>query len=124
MINIQRLSANAGNAYWETGISLVHWMVIGTWDLNATMLSFTDRVRHVVAAIPWGRTLTYKEVAEAAGRTRACRAVGNILAKNFDPVIPCHRVISSNGGLGGYNKGKERKRFLLKQEGFRKMPNS
>jgi O-6-methylguanine DNA methyltransferase len=78
--------------------------------------TFADRVRLVVARIPKGETMTYKEVAERAGSPRAFRAVGNILNKNYDPNIPCHRVVRSDGKTGGYNRGAERKRELLREE--------
>jgi len=79
--------------------------------------SFRKAVLEVVRRIPKGKALTYKEVAAWAGRPGAYRAVGNILSKNRDPKIPCHRVIRSDGGLGGYNRGAKRKAFLLKKEG-------
>jgi len=80
---------------------------------------FTERVRAVTAEIPRGKTLTYGEVAAKAGNPRAARAVGMILSKNFDPKIPCHRVVRSDGSLGGYNRGVARKQQLLKSEGAR-----
>jgi O-6-methylguanine DNA methyltransferase len=80
---------------------------------------FTKKVHVVVSKIPRGKVLTYKEVARRAGNPRAHRAVGNILNKNFDPKVPCHRVVRSDGGLGGYNRGTNRKRAILKREGFR-----
>lgn len=61
--------------------------------------------------------MTYKEVAAKAGYPNASRAVGSILATNFDPKIPCHRVIRSDGGMGGYNRGIENKLAILKKEG-------
>lgn len=62
--------------------------------------------------------MTYKEVAEAAGRPKAWRAVGNILNKNKDTnKVPCHRVIRGDGAAGGYAFGEAKKRRLLKQEG-------
>jgi len=78
--------------------------------------NFRERVYKVVAGIPAGKTLTYKEVAESAGSPRACRAVGNILNKNYDLRIPCHRVIRSDGKTGGYNGGAEKKREILDKE--------
>lgn len=78
--------------------------------------SFTDMVYKVVEGIPRGQTLTYKQVAELAGRPKAFRAVGNILNKNFNPDIPCHRVIRCDGKTGGYNRGVEKKREILDQE--------
>lgn len=61
--------------------------------------------------------MTYKEVAREAGRPRAFRAVGNILNTNYDPKIPCHRVVRSDGKVGGYNRGARRKQKLLREEG-------
>lgn len=79
--------------------------------------TFRDRVRTVVAKIPRGNTMTYKEVALKAGNPLAARAVARIMASNYDPAIPCHRVIRSDGGLGGYNRGGiEAKRKLLESE--------
>lgn len=79
--------------------------------------SFATEVYNIVRKIPQGKTLTYKEVARLAGRPFAFRAVGNILNKNYDPEIPCHRVVRSDGALGGYNRGKEEKVRRLKKEG-------
>jgi O-6-methylguanine DNA methyltransferase len=80
--------------------------------------TFTDKVKEVVKSIPSGKTLTYLEVARKAGSPKAFRAVGTIMSRNFDKNIPCHRVIRTNGGLGGYNRGGiEKKRAILKQEG-------
>ncbi len=81
------------------------------------MTSFQGKVFEVVKNILKGKVLTYKEVAELAGRPKAWRAVGNILNKNKDPKIPCHRVIRSNGKIGGYNRGSKKKLKLLKKEG-------
>ena len=82
------------------------------------MSTFKDRVRRVVSRIPKGQVKTYKEVAKLAGNERASRAVANIMAANYDPEVPCHRVIRSDGGLGGYNRGGIRKkREILLAEG-------
>ena len=70
----------------------------------------------VVKKIPRGQTLTYKQVAERTGNPKAYRAVGNILNKNYDLKIPCHRVIRSNGKIGGYNRGAKKKKELLEKE--------
>ncbi len=80
------------------------------------MISFKEKVFGVVEKIPGGEVVSYREVAQRAGRPRAWRAVGNILSKNKNPELPCHRVIKSNGEIGGYNKGAERKKELLKKE--------
>ncbi len=82
-------------------------------------MSFTQKVLQVVSQIPKGQTLTYKQVAEKAGNPRACRAVGNILNKNRTPHVPCHRVIRSDGSLGGYNRGSVKKKEILQKEGIK-----
>lgn len=69
------------------------------------MSSFSDAVKKVVRAIPAGSTMTYKEVASLAGNSHAARAVGSIMRKNYDKMIPCHRVIRSDGTAGEYNRG-------------------
>lgn len=79
---------------------------------------FAAAVFRVVRRIPRRAVLTYKEVAVRAGRPKAFRAVGNILNGNRDPMIPCHRVIRSDGKLGGYNRGPIAKRRRLLAEGF------
>lgn len=79
---------------------------------------FQEKVFGVVREIPRGKTMSYSEVAKAAGSPRAARAVGNILKKNYNPDIPCHRVIRADGQLGEYNRGKEEKSRLLQEEGF------
>ncbi len=78
--------------------------------------SFRDKVFEIVKKIPKGKTLTYKAVAEKAGSPKACRAVGNVLHTNYDPAIPCHRVVRSDGNPGGWNRGKQKKAELLKKE--------
>lgn len=78
--------------------------------------SFKERVLNIVASIKRGETISYKEVARRAKSPRAYRAVGNILNKNHNPAIPCHRVIRSDGTAGGYNRGAKKKRVLLEKE--------
>ena len=80
---------------------------------------FKEEVYKVIKKIPKGKVLGYKKVAELAGKPRAFRAVGNILNKNRDPKIPCHRVIKSDGRIGGYRTGQKRKIALLKKEGIK-----
>lgn len=79
--------------------------------------TFTEKVYNVVRKIPKGETFTYIQVAKCAGNSRAARAVGNILKKNYDPKIPCHRVVRSDGKTGGYNRGAENKIIILQKEG-------
>ncbi|MBI2591332.1 MAG: MGMT family protein [Candidatus Brennerbacteria bacterium] len=83
------------------------------------MTEFARKIYNVVKLIPRGKTLTYKEAAARASRPKAWRAVGNVLNKNCDPKIPCHRVVRSDGKIGGYNKGVKMKLRLLKKEGVR-----
>lgn len=83
------------------------------------MKTFTEKVRAVVAKIPKGSVLTYKEVARKAGNAKASRVVGNIMKQNFDPKIPCHRVICSNGTAGKYNRGDINKLKILREEGVK-----
>ena len=82
------------------------------------MTFFKLKICEVVRKIPRGEVLSYKEVAKLAGRPKAYRAVGNILNKNYDSQIPCHRVIRSDGSLGGYNKGTASKKTILIREGL------
>jgi methylated-DNA-[protein]-cysteine S-methyltransferase len=79
---------------------------------------FTRKVLRATARIPFGSLSTYTEVAGRAGNPRAYRAAGNALGSNPIPiVVPCHRVVHTGGGLGGYTGGLDRKRFLLSLEG-------
>ena len=80
--------------------------------------SFADRVRDAVRQIPKGETRSYGEVARAIGYPGAARAVGTVMKHNFDPTVPCHRVVRADGKVGDYNRGGERaKKRLLEKEG-------
>jgi O-6-methylguanine DNA methyltransferase len=81
--------------------------------------NFKTNIYEVVKKIPKGRAITYKKVAKLAGFPRAWRAVGNVLNKNKNPKIPCHRVIRSDGKIGGYNRGVKKKIALLTKEGIK-----
>ena len=84
-------------------------------DVQAT--AFQRRVWEALRAIPLGEVRTYREVAESLGQPGAARAVGNACAHNPVPlVIPCHRVVRGDGGLGGYRWGPRRKETLLARE--------
>ena len=106
------------------------------------LTNFQKRVYNVVKRIPKGKVVTYKEVARVLGNPKLARAVGNALGQNpflflskFPPrsvslqqdpsrkagsaFIPCHRVIKSDGSLGGYQLGIEKKKKLLRKEGVR-----
>jgi methylated-DNA-[protein]-cysteine S-methyltransferase len=79
---------------------------------------FQQEVWDALCAIPYGEVRTYGDVAAAVGRPRAMRAIGNANHANPWPVlVPCHRVVAANGGLGGYGGGLDVKLFLLDLEG-------
>jgi methylated-DNA-[protein]-cysteine S-methyltransferase len=79
---------------------------------------YTREVLRRTAEIPFGQASTYAEIAYRAGSPRGWRAAGNALGANPMPiVVPCHRVLASGGGIGGYTGGVDRKRFLLGLEG-------
>lgn len=78
---------------------------------------FQVKVWKKLMEIPYGEKRSYKEVAEAIGNPRAYQAVGSAIGKNpLLLVIPCHRVLTSEGKLGGFSAGLENKKFLLKLE--------
>ena len=79
-------------------------------------MTFKEKVYSIVRRIPRGKTMTYMQVARAVGSPPAFRAVGNVLNKNYDPAIPCHRVVRSDGTTGGYNRGARKKAEILKEE--------
>jgi methylated-DNA-[protein]-cysteine S-methyltransferase len=84
----------------------------------ALVAPFGRRVLRATAAIPFGATASYAEVAASAGSPRGSRAAGNALGANPVPiVVPCHRVLRSGGALGGYTGGLHRKEALLRIEG-------
>jgi AraC family transcriptional regulator of adaptative response/methylated-DNA-[protein]-cysteine methyltransferase len=84
-------------------------------DLRGT--DFQRRVWHALREIPRGSTATYTQIAESIGSPRAVRAVASACAANHIAVlVPCHRVVRSDGSLGGYRWGIERKRMLLDSE--------
>lgn len=79
---------------------------------------FRRRVLEELARIPYGEMVSYGELAERCGRPGAARAVGNAVGRNPVPVVlPCHRVVRSDGSPGEYGGGRERKRILLRLEG-------
>jgi O-6-methylguanine DNA methyltransferase len=83
--------------------------------MNGT--KFQNRVWSELTKIPYGKTLSYKEIAVGIGNDNACRAVGNANNKNkVAIIIPCHRVVGSNGKLVGYEGGLWRKKWLLEHE--------
>lgn len=84
---------------------------------KVVLSDFARRVYKIVAKIPKGKTMTYKQVASKAGNPGAARAVGSLMSKNYNPKIPCHRVVRSDGRVGEYNRGgPKRKLELLRAE--------
>ena len=82
-------------------------------------LKFADRVYKLTAQIPKGKVATYQSIAIAMGQAKASRAVGNALNKNpYAPQVPCHRVVRSNGEIGGFASGSNKKIKILKSEGI------
>ncbi|MEK6957506.1 MAG: MGMT family protein [archaeon] len=81
-------------------------------------MDFDEKVWKALKRIPGGKVTTYKELAKAIGNNNASRAVGNACNKNpHSPRVPCHRVVSSFGKIGGYAHGVKKKISLLKKEG-------
>lgn len=94
--------------------SATHRMI----DAAPGLTPFMRTVYHVVATIPKGSVMTYAQVARALGNPRATRAVGNALNRNpLAPRVPCHRVIRSDGSIGGFASGSDQKLRLLRREG-------
>jgi methylated-DNA-[protein]-cysteine S-methyltransferase len=92
------------------------------WRLSE---GFRLRVLHAIADIPHGETRNYTQMATSAGNERAMRAAGTACGRNPIPVVvPCHRVLRSGGGLGGYGGGLAMKRALLELEGVLEGPHS
>ena len=81
---------------------------------------FTKAVLEVTKKISVGQVTTYGEIAKLLGRHKAGRAVGNALNKNpYSPVVPCHRVVKSDGQIGGFSKGLKVKIKMLAREGVK-----
>lgn len=86
------------------------------------MLTFAEQVYEITKQIPKGQVTTYKLIAEALNKPKSCQAVGQALAVNpYAPIVPCHRVIASNGSIGGFFGSFENKKKidLLKSEGIK-----
>lgn len=85
------------------------------WSLSR---GFVHEVLRATARVPYGSVSSYARIAAAAGSPRAFRAAGSALGRNpIAIVVPCHRIVRTGGGLGGYRGGLDRKRFLLRLEG-------
>lgn len=87
--------------------------------MKIKQISFSEKVYKIVARIPRGKTMSYKQVATKAGNSKAARAVGTLMSHNYDEKIPCHRVVRSDGKVGDYNRGgPSRKVELLLEEAY------
>ena len=86
-------------------------------ERNGKVSDFQKKVYKVVSTIPLGQVRSYSWVAKKIGSPRAVRAVGTALKNNpFAPLVPCHRVVKSDGSLGGYSRGLRKKREILEIE--------
>ncbi len=124
------LSENAVECDLPVFEDAARWLDIYFWGrnpgftprLHLTGSAFRNRVAEIMLEIPYGKTVTYGEIAGRIARERgiermSCRAVGGAVGKNsISLIIPCHRVIGSNGSLTGYGGGIERKDALLRLE--------
>lgn len=80
--------------------------------------SFADKIYQTLEKVPPGRVTTYGDLAFRVGHPGAARAVGTVLNKNpYAPAVPCHRVVKSDGSIGGYAGGIKKKIAMLKKEG-------
>jgi methylated-DNA-[protein]-cysteine S-methyltransferase len=83
------------------------------------MKAFAEKCYAVLRKVPSGKVTTYAEIAKAIGNPKGARAVGNAMNKNpYAPQVPCHRVIKSNGEVGGFASGTRKKIEMLKKEGI------
>lgn len=108
----------------QLGAYFTRRLTIFSLPLRPTGTAFQLQVWQELQTIPYGRTISYRQLAQRIGRPSACRAVGNANGKNQLPIlIPCHRVIAADGSLGGYSagdgiEGKAIKKQLLTLEGI------
>lgn len=89
-------------------------------DLIRSSQYIKDKVYDILLKIPAGKVTTYGDIAKAIGQPNSSRLIGQILHNNPTPVVvPCHRVVRSNGKIGGYAYGSRKKRKLLEEEGLK-----
>lgn len=125
-----QLTNNEANPALVQTASLLNDFVAGK-DINLATLpldvrgtTFQQKAWEKIAAIPSGKTISYKDIAKAAGNENAVRAAGSACGKNPIPyLIPCHRVIGHQGNLGGFTWGLDEKRYLLKRENAAAWPD-
>ena len=87
--------------------------------ITSRQASFSERVYAIVAKIPIGKVMTYKQVAAKAGSPHAARAVGNLMKNNYNPKIPCHRMVRSDGKIGDYNRGGSERKMVARTRTLR-----
>ena len=87
--------------------------------ITSRQASFSERVYAIVAKIPIGKVMTYKQVAAKASSPHAARAVGNLMKNNYNPKIPCHRVVRSDGKIGDYNRGGSERKMVARTRTLR-----
>ena len=87
--------------------------------ITSRQASFSERVYAIVAKIPIGKVMTYKQVAAKAGSPHAARAAGNLMKNNYNPKIPCHRVVRSDGKIGDYNRGGSERKMVARTRTLR-----
>ena len=81
-------------------------------------MNFDERCYEILKKVPRGKVTTYQEIAKAL-KSKAYRAVGNAMNKNpYAPQVPCHRVVKSDGSIGGFASGPKNKIFMLRKEGI------
>ena len=86
-------------------------------ELSPEGTAFQKKVWSQLQRVPWGRTISYQELAARTGNSKAARAVGSAVAKNpLCILIPCHRVVKKGGGIGGFSQGVRVKEWLLRHE--------
>ncbi|MBZ7954879.1 methylated-DNA--[protein]-cysteine S-methyltransferase [Campylobacter molothri] len=106
-------------ATWELKNYFSKKLKIFKTPLKIQGSSFEVKVYKTLMQIPYGQTITYKDLAQNINHPKAFRAVGNANSKNNIPIfIPCHRVVAKNS-IGGYNGGVSIKKFLLQNEGIK-----
>ncbi len=98
-----------GNRSWRLPLSRKH---------GGFLTGFAEKIYAALRPVPRGKVVTYAALAKAISKPRASRAVGNALNKNpYAPQVPCHRVVKSNGELGGFASGSAKKEKMLRAEG-------
>ena len=80
-------------------------------------MSFNEKCYSALKKVPQGKVTTYAELGRAVGSPKSARAVGNAMNKNKNREVPCHRVVRSDGSIGGFAFGSEKKTEMLKKEG-------